>query len=348
LTKIQNIQALRGIAVLLVVLLHSLHIEQKYGGAQSLLPDFLQFGMAGVDLFFVISGFVMVTVTRGKFQNPRDSLRFAYHRMARIYPTYWVYSVLLVAVWLVRPNWINNAGGNQVDFLASFLLLPSHILPLVVVGWTLIHEVYFYLVFAVILLLTPERRLAYAVLLWAGGIFLVNVYSSSASALVAVASHPLTLEFIGGCLIAMAYFRSAGTMTTKRLLTLAASAAAVSLGGFLYYQHITGSIVLPDWWRVIILGIPALFVVHCLSNAERNGFVLHPALVSVGDASYSIYLSHILTLSAAGRIWALFARDSVIDNLIMVPVLFGLVLLVGFLSYRLVERPLLSLTRKIA
>lgn len=346
--KIQNIQALRGIAVLMVVLMHSLHIEQKYGGAQSLLPHFFQFGMAGVDLFFVISGFVMVTVTRGKFQNPRQSLRFVYHRMARIYPTYWVYSLLLLIVFFVRPTWINAAGGNQVDILASFLLLPSHILPMVVVGWTLIHEVYFYLVFAGILLLVPERKLVYAVLLWGGCVWLLNTYSNSTSPWISVISHPLTLEFIGGCLIAILYFNTAVRIRIAILLLLAAAGAAASFVGFQYYQHVTGAVTLSDWWRVAILGIPALLVVYCLSNAEKNGYVIHSSLVSVGDASYSIYLSHILTLSASGRIWALFASDSVLDNVIMVPALYGLVLLVGFLSYRMVEKPILRLSRRIA
>jgi exopolysaccharide production protein ExoZ len=88
--------------------------------------------------------------------------------------------------------------------------------------------------------------------------------------------------------------------------------------------------------------------VYGLSNAEKSGYVIHSSLVSVGDASYSIYLSHILTLSASGRIWALFASDSVLDNVIMVPALYGLVLLVGFLSYRMVEKPILRLSRRIA
>jgi exopolysaccharide production protein ExoZ len=334
--------------VLLVVLMHSLHIEQKYGGSRSILPDILQFGMSGVDLFFVISGFVMVTVTRGKFQNLRASLRFLYHRMARIYPTYWVYSLLLLIVYFIRPTWINNAGGNQVDILASFLLLPSDIVPMVVVGWTLIHELYFYLIFALILLLTPERRLAHAVVLWGCGVWMVNALWSSHGPVIRLVSHPLTLEFIGGCLVAIVFFRTAIKARHDVLLGGSAVAVAISFLGFQFYEHATGSIVLSDWWRVAIFGIPALFIVHCLSNAEKNGYVIHSSLILVGDASYSIYLSHILTLSTFGRIWALFSNDSIADNIIMVPVLLALVLLVGFLSYWLVEKPLLRLTRRVA
>lgn len=74
--KLQNVQALRGVAVLAVVFFHLIIIERRYGGVDTILPDWLAFGMFGVDLFFVISGFVMVTVTQGKFQNLRQALLF--------------------------------------------------------------------------------------------------------------------------------------------------------------------------------------------------------------------------------------------------------------------------------
>jgi len=118
---------------------HLVTIERKYGGSGAILPDLLQFGMFGVDLFFMVSGFVMVTVTKGKFQIPKQAVKFIYHRVARIYPSYWVYSILVLIVFLVKPTWVNNSQGNQVDILSSFLLFPSHTLPLVMVGWTLIH-----------------------------------------------------------------------------------------------------------------------------------------------------------------------------------------------------------------
>ena len=89
-------------------------------------------------------------------------------------------------------------------------------------------------------------------------------------------------------------------------------------------------------------------MVYCFTNAERNGYVIHSSLIRVGDASYSIYLSHILTLSASGRVWSMFSTDDFSDNVIMIPVLLFLVLIAGFISYRTVEKPLLKLTRRIA
>ena len=346
--KIQNIQALRGIAVLAVVLFHFLYIEEKYGGSETLLPDVLQFGMIGVDLFFVISGFVMVTVTRGKFQKPKEAIRFIYHRLIRIYPIYWVYTLLLLIVYFIQRTCINNAQGNQVDILASFLLLPSHILPLVVVGWTLIHEVYFYLIFFIILLLTPERYLMYTVLLWGIGVGLLNFYVQTTHPVIMLISHPLTIEFIAGCLLAIMYFKKDVKIRSEILLIIVGLGLATSVYGFLCYQNITGSIVPLGWWRVIIFGFPASLTVYCLTIAERNGWVIHSSIIRVGDASCSIYLSHLLTISAFGRIWSLFSIDGVLDNIIMIPIILMLVLIVGFLSYLLVEKPLLKLSRRIA
>src|SRR5262245_65089484 len=87
--KIEAIQALRGVAVLAVVAFHSLVFERKYSGGDLVLPGWFRFGESGVDLFFVISGFVMVTVTRGRFGKFNEVVRFLWSRATRIYPTFW-------------------------------------------------------------------------------------------------------------------------------------------------------------------------------------------------------------------------------------------------------------------
>ncbi len=290
----------------------------------------------------------MVTVTRGKFQIPRQALRFIYHRVARIYPTYWVYSILVLIVFLLQPSWVNNSLGNQVDILSSFLLFPSRNLPLVMVGWTLIHEMYFYLMFFLIFLLISERHLPHTILSWGIGVVLLNFYLESSSPVISIISHPMTIEFIGGCFLAIIYYKKDVKIKSSILLILVALSLFASLYRYLSCQNITGFVEQLGWWRMIIFGVPAFLTVYCLTNAERNGYVLHSSLIQVGDASYSIYLSHILTLSAIGRVWSMFFTDQVFDNIIMIPILLILVLVVGFISYQMVEKPLLKLTRRIA
>jgi peptidoglycan/LPS O-acetylase OafA/YrhL len=151
--NIDTIQALRGIAVILVIIFHLMTVEIKYGGIHTIIPNLFHFSMFGVDLFFVISGFIMVIISQGKFQNPKETISFLYNRISRIYPTYWFYTFLILGVYLVKPTWVNSAQGSQIDILNSILLFPSDTLPIVMVGWTLIHEIYFYIVFSFILFL---------------------------------------------------------------------------------------------------------------------------------------------------------------------------------------------------
>lgn len=347
--KSQNIQALRGAAVLSVVLFHLTVIEMKYGGTETVLPNFINFGMFGVDLFFVISGFVMVVVTRGKFQSTEQAIRFLYHRASRIYPAYWVYTLLVLGVFWVNPSLVNSSQGNHVDIVASFLLLPSEYLPLVNVGWTLIHELYFYLVLFLVLLIIPERRFLNALVLWGVVVIFANISFEMKSPLFQLVFHPLTVEFILGCFIAIHFYRNKKQVLQTKLLPVVAFAGLVaSICGYSVYQYSTGNLEPHGWWRILVFGAPAVLTVFCFINAERNGFVIHSSLVSIGDASYSIYLSHIMTLSAVGRIWGAFSDNSVYDNYIMLPVLLVLAIIVGMISYRYVEMPLLAYSRRIA
>ena len=346
--KINNIQSLRGNAVLFVVFFHLYIVENKYSGFGTILPETLQFGTFGVDLFFVISGFVMVTVTRGKFQNVKQSLRFLYHRLTRIYPLYWVYTFVALAVFLIQPTWVNSSQGNQVNILESFLLLPSNILPLVQVGWTLIHEVYFYLVYFLIFLLLPERLLTYAIGGWGLIIVIANLFINAWNPYLNLIFHPLTVEFLSGCLLAILYYRKDGSKFSARTLLSAAGVTSIlALVAYEYYRTSTGEVAPLGWWRVFLYGLPAIIITACLIYAERTGFVFHSSLSRVGDASYSIYLSHLFTINVAGRIWAVFAVDGLLDNVLFILITFTVVLLVGFLSYSLIETKLLGLSRKI-
>lgn len=344
--KLQNIQALRGVAVFAVLLFHLVIIERKFGGNDAVLPDWLKFGMFGVDLFFVISGFVMVTVTRGKFQQAREALLFLYHRVSRIYPLYWVYTSMALIVFLVMPGWVNNSQGNQVNILASYLLIPSGLLPLVQVGWTLIYEMYFYLVFFFILLFLPERMLVFAMLAW--GVVVTIFSTTSGNPYRILVFSPLTLEFIAGCLLAALYHKNRRIKLSGTNLGLISTAALIAaILGYVFYESKTGLAPL-GWWEALLYGPPAAIIVFCITHAERNGHILPNFLIQCGNASYSIYLSHLFTVNVVGRIWALVSTQGIFDNIAAVLVAFGLAIWVGFLSYWYVELPLLKLSRKLA
>lgn len=342
LNRIDNIQGLRGIAVLLVLFSHLFRIEEKYGG-NSILPEFVLGGISGVDLFFVISGFIMVAVTTGKKRGSESALTFIYQRASRIYPLYWVYTTLVLMVFLINRSWVN--GGMEVDLLSSYLLLPQDSAPLLNVGWTLVHEMYFYIVFFLVLFL-PERFVGGYLLIWAIGILLLNLFFDFSSPFLKLVLNPLTYEFIGGGLLAL-FFRGAwGWMSSKILiLTSFFLILLMLLGNEVFTEHYGEQ---PHgWWRLLVFGVPSLAIVFLLVKAGENGFRLPRWLISVGDASYSIYLSHVLVLSVLGRGWYTFATSGVGDNLIVLPVIVISSLIFGFISYHILEKPALRLSKKI-
>lgn len=346
--KIDNIQGLRGIAVLLVVFTHLFFIEKKYGGELSIIPEFVLFGFSGVDLFFIISGFVMVTVTRGKLGSPIAALKFIYHRIVRIYPVYWIYSILVLIVFLLKPSWVNSAQGNQVDIISSLLLLPQNSLPLINVGWSLIHEMYFYWFFTLIVLLLSETFLPLTLAGWGGILVFSHFFNEPDNLYLKLALHPLTLEFIGGCFIAIFYYNYEIRQNHKVLLAIAIISFMLLIAGHEAKSFISEDYSSAWWWRVLTFGIPSLLIVHSVVHLENQGYILPKWLIAIGDASYSIYLSHVLMLSALGRIWTVFASNGVIDNILAAPVLIALVLGFGLLSYHKIEKPIMVFFRKIA
>lgn len=345
--KINIIQSLRGFAVLFVVFFHIYVIENKYSGFGTLLSPVVQVGSFGVDLFFVVSGFVMVTVTRDKFQDLKQALRFLYHRLTRIYPLYWIYTLMALAVFLIKPEWINVSEAHRPNILHSFLLLPSINLPLVEVGWTLIHEIYFYLVYFFIFLLLPENLLIYALGGWGGIILIMDLTVWRWNPYTEVIFHPLTFEFLSGCVLALMYYQIERSRFSKPvLLTAVVIALVFAIVSHDYYHNSPRFGLAFDWARTWLWGIPAWIIVYCLLYAERNGFAFPLYMTKVGDASYSIYLSHLFTISVIGRLWTLVSVEGYFDNFLFIVVTLAVVLFVGFLSYWLVERKLLELSRK--
>ncbi len=339
LRRLDNIQALRGVAVLAVVLAHLMSVESKYAGDQ-VLGTVFSTGLSGVDLFFAISGFVMVYVAWSAAPGLRSAAAFAFARITRIYPLYWLVSLVVLLLWLVRPQWV-FASNPHVELLASFLLWPSAHPPLLAVGWTLVHEMYFYLVFTLVVLLPKRWRLA-ALMAWGalvlGGAALGMAQLGPVARLV---FHPLSFEFLGGALAALALARFAGRgwgLVLAAGLMLFAAACAVSLSSGMQFWA--------SWHRAAAFAPPAALLVYGAAGAERAGRVFSKVLVWLGDQSYALYLSHVLSISALGRLWALFAQPGPWDNLLMLPLLLGGALLAGEALHRYAEQPLLGLARR--
>ena len=144
---INNIQALRAFAAISVVTLHSLLGINSYYFQSFNKLDFVDFG---IDIFFVISGFIMVFIQNN---HKRSSLDFFLQRLKRILPTYWIYNFLILLLFIFFSSIFNSLKINFDHFFLSLFFLSQYILsskPVILAGWTLEYEMLFYLLFAIL------------------------------------------------------------------------------------------------------------------------------------------------------------------------------------------------------
>ncbi len=275
--RLPALQVLRFLAAFLVVLFH---VGAGLEAERMLSFNPFRYGASGVDVFFVLSGFIIAYST----DPDRGIIHFLKRRIARIVPLYWFLTTGVVAIALLAPQLLNSTEVTAEALWKSYLFIPyqrqtGFVQPLLFLGWTLIYEMYFYAVFAVSLL--AGRR---AWLLACGAIAIVVAAGQvmpGASVAWRFYSDPVTLEFVFGILLYQFYMR--GTVLKRGSWAL--GIALIGIGVALY-------IVGLEWPRAAGKGIPALlFVAAFLCLRFPHGRIL-ALLVVLGDASYSLYLSH--------------------------------------------------------
>jgi exopolysaccharide production protein ExoZ len=321
-----SIQALRGIAALMVVLFHLRIVEGKYGQDGNLLGAMFAYADSGVDLFFMLSGFVMTSIAAGSYGSPRNAGDFLARRGWRVLPLYWFYTTLVVALMLLMPGMANSAYQDQ-SILASYLLWPQAQLPLLTVGWTLIHEAFFYLLMAVAIAFARERQLPWLLLGWAAATLLAHgMLGAGIAPWAAVASSPLSLEFI-----ALPLLLGGAVLLVAAMLHLAAA----------YPEHP------PVLRRALLFGVPAALLVLGAVRWEHARQPRLPALLlAVGDSSYSLYLGHVFVISATGRLWqASGLNHAPWQHALFIALTVVVCVIAGWLSWRWLELPLHRWTR---
>jgi exopolysaccharide production protein ExoZ len=333
---IKNIQALRAIAANGVLISHLLVVEQKYSHSEPLLSADARLGAFGVDLFFVISGFIMVTIA-----TDTSWRKFLAGRARRILPPYWFYTTLVVFVSLVAPAIVNSSFPHPPSLWRSYLLIPDTVGPLLAVGWTLIHEMYFYLCFALMIVLIRSCgfTLPFLLLTWMAAVVCLDAVlkiNDINDPVAAVVAHPLTLEFVFGATI--------GILIRRKIAACAAPALMAGIAVFMmivlwFPGTAAGLIVDPNWMRPILIGAPCALIVYAAVAMEIRGALNAPRwLTTLGDASYSTYLSHVLVLSALGRLFAMAPSHNAYVEAAFVVICIGAANAIGWLSCRVIER----------
>lgn len=275
---LSRIQLLRGVAAYMVVIFHT--VEFLVGNTDLGIPR-ATIGAAGVDIFFVISGFIMIHVTR----ESDTPARFALARIARIVPLYWIATVGAVLAAIVAPWSFANARIDPEAILMSIAFIPTTdargaFEPVLFVGWTLNFEMAFYAIFAFTLFFS--RR--YQLLALVTGLLVLFTIGRLAGQnhVLGFYGNAILFEFAAGCIIGA----SVRNARFKPFLNLLPAIPVVTFGTLLLLL----TTLLPESFfvRAISWGVPAMFIVLGIVLLDLRKPSL-PAMVStnLGDASYS-------------------------------------------------------------
>ena len=345
---LQSLQVLRAWAALIVVITHvGDSIFGRYG--VWCLPHFTHAGIMGVDVFFCLSGFIMYYTSWNSFGLPGAWLGFLGRRLLRIYPIYWIVTIATLVACLIPASHLMLRDRSLGYLVNSFLLLPQNGSPVITQGWTLVHEVRFYLVFG--LLLVGSRRLAFWLLLaWGVGSLTTLAVSFLDPSLLdaGIVSraanfffHPNSVEFILG--VGAAYVIRRWATPRWFDCIVFPTAAIVTAAVMVWFPELLTS---AKYSAFILFVIPSFLLVLGAALAERRWRPRMPTLgVALGDASYSTYLIH--NLVAIPIVWNLLPSGASPTFLIACAVATVLVVHAGgWLVHVVAERPLHQLARR--
>ncbi len=307
--RYQNVQVLRAVAASVVVVGHAA------GNGLIAVPNAVAtLGYSGVDIFFVLSGFIICQVAKRTEEN---AIRFLWRRYWRIFPLYWIVLAFSLGINYMGVQTAAPWMGWRPAIEYVFLLTTEN--RFVPQAWTLVFELYFYTVVAVILVVAPRRYFYRLVAAWLG-------LQTTSTLVFGPAGGPLSnllvLEFGLGCFVAWLTDRE---IVNHRAPALLAGFSLFAAGdAWLLY---TAPVVDP-MTKLLTFGVGSTLCLYAAVSSEGQNSSAPPSLLLVGDASYSLYLWHL--------------------PLILVAVPFGIggfslliIYAASFASYHFIETPLL-------
>ncbi|BCF88813.1 MULTISPECIES: acyltransferase family protein [Paraburkholderia] len=324
--KLQSLTVLRGVAAVTVIFYHIM------------APTGHTLGEFGVDIFFVLSGFVIALV----LDSPRlTAQRFLSDRIARIVPLYWVLTFVVLAGTLIAPSLFNSTTADLGNLLKSLFFIPYRkesglIFPMLFVGWTLNYEMMFYVVAAISLALTRRHRLLFAsALIFV--IFCAASASGSRDAFAEFYSYQRVFEFPLGFVVYRLWKRG---VRIRPALAVGIAIAAYVWMAYVNWNELSRA-------HLLYFGVPAfLLVVSSLSLESKIGSgPLTKGALFIGDASYAIYLSHPYCVEAVRKLLTIDGFDA--TSPVGVAVIIVIATAVGAALYWFVDRPLHSRARRL-
>jgi len=334
---LNNVQIARFWAALVVVVSHVQH--EAHQGLEHIVdradrPRWFD-GAVGVDVFFVISGLIMVLSSQ-KLHGPAGMVEFVKRRLTRIVPLYWIFTLLMVLAFTLTPSSLAHHEGGLWQLVSSLLFIPVRdsmggIQPVLALGWTLNYEMLFYAIFALTLLVPKSYSLGTVVAVILALTLIGLVVPRNGWAPLVFWTDPIMIEFVLGILLAQAVLRGCVINFPTGLLLIVVAILLLSVTSRM--------LLLNTPWRWLVAGSPALLIVAAAALGPQAGDrPLSRLFRFLGDSSYALYLSHPFTINLLVIVWrklgwatGLFIVAGTVLSIVM-----------GGLTYVLLERPILD------
>ena len=326
---IKNLQVLRALAALLVVFFHCDFLNLKIG----------QFG---VDIFFVISGFIISFILNKEQEN------FLVKRLIRVIPMYYLFTILVILAWVVYPVGFTNLYVSFSSIVKSLFFIPYEVGnsgPILSLGWTLNYEIFFYVIVGLFLsiLKKPSKILLFSALLILFLVLIRWIFNPSNS-LMLFYGHEIVIEFIFGISIYYIVNFCKPVLRNKIIIFFIGVLAFSSFIIMVYfdYQKIYFS-------RTLLFGIPSFFVVLFFIISEHLLNIENPIykyFYQIGNASYVMYLIHPFIIFFIARLISPFFEISLFNSIIELIIKLSLVVLISNSIHRIIELPLVRILQK--
>jgi len=313
-----------------------------------LLPNWGDVVQVGVHIFFLISGFIMLYSSSSQFAKSNAPVTFFVKRLIRIVPIYWILTTLSVAILAARPDLFTYRQTLDVAWIiASYLFIPWTSVdlvgsPVIGLGWTLNFEMYFYVIFAVSLIMNKGKALPFIAFIFLGSVLISFIYQAEIPFFVQ-ATNPILLEFLLGVFVAYCYLKNP---SVNRYLARFLGVLGLSiLLAVIMLLRPEGEL-----FRFLLWG-PASALILFSSLYVFSGRILNKAsvLIALGNASYSIYLIQVFTLPAISLGFRYLEQMGQFEFgfVTMLVTSTSFTLVVGYIFFILIERPITGRLRNL-
>jgi len=338
----KSIQGCRALAALLVVLHHlgGALASPKYFGVAAFALPFVA-GDAGVEFFFVLSGFVITWAHFDELGRPSNLPLYLRKRVVRIYPTYWIVFAIVYVVAQSSSTLRSHVPNDYLTVLKSLSLVPQESAlvggsgaPVLIVAWTLQYEICFYALMAIFILNRSIGSVACIALLVNFGICHVGVCAFPGHFL----SDNLIFLFGIGGLIAYCIKHS----IYVKYPAVVATIAAVAFLSFGVFEAVAGTETI-SIDRRMIYGLLSGFLIMSLVQLENGGRlqIQNRWLPLLGNASYALYLIHFPLISALCKLMIFIGLTGVAGAAVAAPAILTICVVASIGFHLWVERPVL-------